>query len=153
MSWILTLKLLTETLEVIKASVANNQATCATVSTTSVAPFPKALDVNSGSIREKFKLFWANFDSHYSASRISKRTETRNDKKVNALLLTDWRWSEHRYDNFKLTNEEKLRPVKVVLDIIQSKLGPDDSILLEWLKLFLNWNRMKASHMKTIASD
>lgn len=115
---------------------ASTSASANTLISTNIVPFPSSLNVSSGDVRENFKIFRSNWESFCSATGMNKWTEDRNTEKVNALLLMIGDEAKMKYNNFSLTTEEKQRPVDEVLDIIEARLGPELSVLLERTKFF-----------------
>lgn len=107
-----------------------------TTSTTATITPPKPLDVESADINVKWDNFRSDFEGYCSISGIDKYPAEREKEKLQLFLLFVGDAAKEKYKNFDLSEEDKIKPIKEILDIVEKKVKKEQSILLERLKFF-----------------
>lgn len=121
--------------EMMQQMMANARPAATTSTTATIAP-PKQLDVESSDTNQKWENFRSDFEAYCSVSGIDKYPAEREQEKLQMLMLFIGDPAKEKFKHFGLSEEDRAKPIKEILDIIEKKVKKDQPILLERLKFF-----------------
>lgn len=97
---------------------------------------PKELEVESGNINQNWISFRANWEAYCCVAGVDKYPAEREKEKFHLLMLIIGDRAKEKFKNFELTEEDKEKPIKEILDLIEAKIKKENPILLERLKFY-----------------
>lgn len=114
--------------------------------TTLSMPNMKTLEVESGNINENWRMFRENFEAFMCVSALEANETDASSKQYNMLMLLIGDAAKKKHKDFGLTEDDKVKPMKEILDKIGARVNEDIPVLLERLKFYSLVQEDEESH-------